>query len=109
MLMYPKAEGGAMMDRDDVYAPGRAVAIAADEYAKAVTEAAGIHRCEVARLLASLLDAETMAAAARIKAELTTVQSEYEAVLMTETMAMQARNDQLAAELRELRIRRPPS
>ena len=98
-----------MMDSDEVYAPGRRVAIAADEYAKAVTEAAGIHRCTVARLLASLLDAETMAAAAKIKAELTAVQTEYETVLMTETIAMQARNDQLSAELRELGIRRPPT
>ena len=61
------------------------------------------------RLLASLLDAETMAAAAKIKAELTAVQTEYETVLMTETIAMQARNDQLSAELRELGIRRPPT
>ena len=43
-----------------------------------------------------------MATAERIKAQLATVQYEYEAVLMTETIAMQARNDQLAAELREL-------
>ncbi len=49
-----------------------------------------------------LLGAETMAAAERIKVQLTTVQNRYEAVLMTETIAMQARNDQLAAELREL-------
>ena len=98
-----------MADRDDMRASGRAVALAADEYAKAVAEAAGVHRCAVARLLAELLDAETMAAAARIKVQLTAVQDEYETVLMTETIAMQARNDQLGAELRELdkRPRRP--
>ena len=91
-----------MVDGDGIYAAGRLVATAADEYAKAVTEAAGIHRRAVARLVSELLGAETMAAAERIKAQLTTVQYEYEAVLMTETIAMQARNDQLAAELREL-------
>ena len=58
------------MDSDDVYARGRGVAIAADEYARAVTEAAVVHRCAVARLIAKLMDAETMAAAARIKVEL---------------------------------------
>ena len=98
-----------MMESDEAYTPGRRVAIAADEYAKAVTEAAGIYRSRGSRLLASLLDAETMAAAARIKAELTAVQNEYETVLMTETIAMQARNDQLAAEPREIGIRRPPT
>ena len=83
---------------DGVGAPGRAVAIAADKYAKAVTEAAEIHRGAVARLLADLMNAESMAEAARIKVELTTVQSRYETVLMSETIAMQARNDQVAAE-----------
>jgi hypothetical protein len=97
-----------MMDGDEVYAPGRLVALAADKYAKAVTEAAGIHRCAVARLIAELMDAETMAAAARIKVELATVQSQYEAVLMTETIAMQAQNDQLEAELRSLTFDQRP-
>ena len=95
------------MDGDDVYASGRGVALAADEYAKAVSEAAGIHRSAVARLIAELMDAETMAAAARIKVQLTTVQNRYETVLMTETIAMQARNDQFAAALTEKR--QPPA
>ena len=81
--------------------------LAADDYANAATEAAGIHRCEVARLIAELMDAETLAAAARIKVELTAVQDRYEAVLMAETIAIQARNDQYAAELREKR--QPPT
>ena len=91
-----------MRDIADVGARGRGVTIAADEYARAVTEAAVIHRCAVARLISKLMDAETMAADARIKVELRAVQDQYESVLMTETIAMQARNDQLAAELREL-------
>jgi hypothetical protein len=88
------------MASGDVDAHRRGVAIAADEYARSVTEAAGIHRGAVARLIAELMDAETMAAAARIKVELTTVQNQYETALMTETIARHARSDQLAAPLR---------
>jgi hypothetical protein len=76
------------------------VAIAADEYAKTVTEAARLHRREVARLVDEMRVAETLAEAARIKTELAAVQHRYESVLMVETIAMQAHNDQLAAELR---------
>jgi len=80
-----------MMNSDDLYAPGRALAFAGDEYANAVTEAAGVHRCAVARLVSELLNAETMAAAARIKVQLTAVQNQYEAALIEETVALQAR------------------
>ena len=96
-----------MMNSDDVYAPGRALAFAGEEYANAVTEAAGVHRCAVARLVSELLNAETMAAAARIKVQLTAVQNQYEAALMEETIALQARHDHPGAQLEDLDKRDP--
>jgi hypothetical protein len=97
-----------MGNGEDVYAAGRWVAIAADEYAKAVTEAVRLRRCEVVRLVDAMRSAETLADAARIETELTTVQEQYEAALMTETIALQAHNDQLGAELRSLLERHRP-
>ena len=46
--------------------------------------------------------ADTLDELERIKAELTAAQDRHETVLMAETIALQARNDQLAAKLREL-------
>lgn len=74
----------------------------AEQYAKTVTEMAKLHRREVGRLVAAMSTAETLDEVERIKAELTAAQDEYEAVLMAETIALQARNDQLAAQLRAL-------
>ena len=86
---------------------GARLAFAGDEYANAVTEAAGVHRCAVARLVSELLNAETMAAAARIKVQLTAVQNQYEAALMEETIALQARHDHPGAQLEDLDKRDP--
>ncbi len=74
----------------------------AEDYAKSVAEMARRHRREVAGLVDEMRTAETLDEVARIKAELTAAQDRYEAVLMAETIALQARNDQLAAKLRTL-------
>src|SRR5688500_13323529 len=47
-----RRKAGQAMASGDVDAHRRGVAIAADEYARSVTEAAGIHRGAVARLIA---------------------------------------------------------
>jgi hypothetical protein len=80
----------------------------AEHYAKAVAEAARHHRRAVARLVDEMRVAETLADAERIKADLTTSQDHYEAVLMKETIALQARNDRLVARLRQLQRRPRP-
>ena len=74
----------------------------AEQYAKTVTATAKLHRREVARLVAAMSTAETLDEVERIKAELTTAQDQYEAILMAETIALQTRNDQLVAKLRAL-------
>ena len=91
-----------MRKSGDVYAAGRVAAIAADDYAKSVTDTVRLRRCEVVRLVEAMWVAETLADAARIETELTAVQEQYEAALMAETIAMQAHNDQLGGELRSL-------
>ena len=74
----------------------------AEEYAKTVAVLARRQRHEVAGLIEEMRTAETLDDAERIKAELTAAQDRYEAVLMAETIAVQARNDQLVAKLRTL-------
>ena len=74
----------------------------AEQYAKTVTEMARRHRREVARLVQEVSAAESLAEVERIKAELAAAQDRYEAALMAETIALQARNDRLAAKLRTL-------
>jgi hypothetical protein len=76
-------------------------AIVAEEYAKAVMEAARLHRCLVARLVDEMKVVETLAGAERIWAELMTAQDQYEAILMTEMIAVKARTDWLAVQLLE--------
>ncbi len=80
----------------------RGISFVAEDYAKSVAEMARRHRREVAGLVDEMRTAETLDEVARIKAELTAAQDRYEAVLMAETIALQARNDQLAAKLRTL-------
>ena len=80
----------------------------AEHYAKAVADAARLHRRAVARLVDEMRVAETLADAERIKADLTISQDRYEAVLMKETIALQSRNDRLVAELRQLQRRQRP-
>jgi hypothetical protein len=80
-------------------------AIVADEYAQAVMEAARLHRRLVARLVDEMRVVETRAEAERIKAELMTAQDQYETILMTEMVAVKARTDWLAVQLRELEKR----
>ncbi len=83
----------------------------ADEYARAVVEAARLDRRTVARLVNEMSTAEGLVDVERIEADLTTTQNQYEAILMTETIAVQARNDQLEARLSTLekRQRQAPS
>ena len=85
--VWPKAEGGAMKNGEDVYAAGRWVAIAADEYATAVTEAVTLRRCEVVRLVDAMRSAETLADAARIETELTSRSGTVRSRVDAETIA----------------------
>ena len=74
-------------------------------YAKAVMEAARLHKCLIARLVEEMRVVETLAGAERIKAELMAAQDQYEAILMTEMIAVKARTDWLAVQLREFEKR----
>ena len=68
-------------------------------------EAARLHKCLIARLVEEMRVVETLAGAERIKAELMAAQDQYEAILMTEMIAVKARTDWLAVQLREFEKR----
>jgi hypothetical protein len=74
----------------------------AEEFVQAVMEAARAHRRIVAHLVDELRVAETLADVEQIKAQLTQATDRYEAVLMSATIGVQARNDRLTARLKEL-------
>jgi hypothetical protein len=74
----------------------------AEEFVRVVMEAARAHRRTVAQLVDELRVAGTLADVEQIKAQLTQATDRYEAVLMTATIGVQARNDRLAARLKEL-------
>jgi hypothetical protein len=80
----------------------------AQEYAKAVVAAAALRRSAVGHLVDELRVTTTIEDALRFKAEMAAVHTDYASILAA-TVAIQARNDVLAAQLKFLRQRPHPN
>jgi len=81
----------------------------ARKHARAVIAASTRRKSAVALLVDQMRVTTTLEDALRIKADMTAVQTNYEASIMAATHAKQARNDTLAAQLRILRQRPHPN